>query len=129
MIQAHRVDGFSIRIRAGNHDLLSDVDHKLGGTDSGPGPHELLESALGACTSITVQMYADRKGWKLESCDVTVKFVREDKEKIIIERVIDLKGSLDATQRQRLFEIAEKCPIHEVLVRGAEVRSRQAGPA
>lgn len=127
MIQAHRQQGYSIEIRSGTHSLTSDVAEKLGGGNAGFGPHELLEAALGACTSITVQMYANRKGWKLDSCDATVRFVREDKEAIVIERLIRLQGELDGEQRKRLFEIAEKCPIHEVLMRGAKIESRLEG--
>src|SRR5947209_570316 len=99
MIKSHRHDGLAVKVETESHELLADVKPALGGQDSGPSPHELLEAALGACTTITVQMYANRKGWKLESCDTTVRFVREDKEKIVIERVIELKGELDATQR------------------------------
>jgi len=124
MIQARRKDQLQIDIKAGQHELLSDVATSLGGTDAGPSPHEILEAALGACTSMTLQMYAARKKWDLTSCDTEVKFVREDKERVVLERIIHLRGNLDEMQRQRLFEIAEKCPIHEVLTRGAEVQSK-----
>ena len=123
MISTHRKDGFSISITVGNHSLLSDVKPSLGGKDEGPDPHEILEAALGACTSITVQMYANHKGWKLTSCNADVKFIQEDKDAIVIERSIGLEGDLDAAQKQRLFEIAEKCPIHLVLTRGAKITS------
>ncbi len=124
MVEAKRREGLAIDIQTSKHSVVSDVTPELGGKDLGLSPHELLEAALGACTSITVQMYADRKGWKLASCDASVKFVREDKEEIVIERNIALRGELDETQRKRLFEIAEKCPIHQVLTRGARVVSR-----
>jgi putative redox protein len=124
MTQTHLKSGYVVEIHSGIHEFLSDVDPKLGGTDAGPGPHDLLESALAACTTITVQMYANRKGWKLNLCDVTVRFTKEDKESIVIERVIDLQGELDEEQRKRLLEIADKCPIHEVLTRGAKIESR-----
>ena len=124
MITTHRRDGFAADIKIRMHMLLSDVSAKLGGKDSGPSPHDLLEAALGACTTITVQMYAERKGWKLTSCDAAVKFIREDKESIVIERVITFQGELDDDQKKRLFEIAEKCPVHEVLTRGTKVESR-----
>jgi len=125
VIQTHRREKLIVDIQAGTHQMISDVRSEIGGTDVGPSPHEILEAALGACTSITVQMYANRKGWKLESCDAQVKFIQEDKQKIVLERVIELKGELDDTQKQRLFEIAGKCPIHEVLTRSVEVQSRQ----
>jgi putative redox protein len=124
MIQAHRREALTIEIQARAHQLLADVAPALGGKDLAPSPHELLEAALGACTSITVQMYANRKSWKLTSCDTTVKFIQEDQNGIVIERVLDLQGELDEAQRARLFEIAEKCPIHQVIVRGAQVQTR-----
>jgi putative redox protein len=124
MIQTHRKSGYEIEIQSGRHSIVADVDAKLGGQDLGPGPHELLEAALGACTSITVQMYANRKGWKLVSCDTKVKFTREDRESIALERTIHLDGDLDDEQKRRLLEIANRCPIHEVLVRGAKIESR-----
>jgi putative redox protein len=124
MIKSHRLQGFSVDISVHAHHLVSDVKPALGGTDLGPDPHEILEAALGACTTMTVQMYADRKGWKLESCDTQIKFIREDAEAIVIERNIELKGELDESQKQRLFEIAEKCPIHKVLSRGVQIQSQ-----
>ena len=124
MVKTQRKDGYSILVHSGTHEFVSDVDAKLGGKGEGPSPHDLLEAALGACTSITVQMYANRKGWKLTSCDASVKFLKEDKESIVIERVIDFQGELDDEQRKRLLEIAEKCPIHEILTRGAKFESR-----
>jgi putative redox protein len=125
MIEARRKSGYSTLIRVDAHTFVSDVDPSLGGTDEGPDPHELIEAALGACTSITVQMYANRKGWKLESCNARVKFVREDREAIVLERVVEFTGDLDEAQTARLFEIAEKCPIHGVLSRGAKIETRR----
>jgi putative redox protein len=124
MTKTHLKSGYVVDVHSGSHEFISDVDAKLGGTDAGPGPHELLESALAACTTITVQMYANRKGWKLTSCDATVRFTKEDKESIVIERVIEFHGELDQEQRKRLLEIADKCPIHEVLARGVKIESR-----
>lgn len=127
MTHTHRQSGYVTTVRSGTHTFISDVPPALGGTDAGPDPHALLESALGACTSITVQMYANRKGWKLESCDAQVRFIKEDKEGIVLERKIEFHGELDADQKKRLFEIAEKCPIHQVIVRGAKVESSYSG--
>jgi putative redox protein len=126
MVKTHRKHGYSIHVQSGAHEFTSDVDAKLGGHDEGPSPHDLLEAALSACTSITVQMYADRKGWKLDSCDARVRFVKEDKEGVVIERIVEFKGELDDAQRTRLFEIAEKCPLHRILVHGTKIESRMA---
>lgn len=126
MIKTRRKSGYATIVQVDAHTFVSDVDPKLGGTDEGPDPHELLEAALGACTAITVQMYANRKGWKLQSCDASVRFVREDREAVVLERILEFTGDLDETQRKRLLEIAEKCPIHEILMRGAKIETRRA---
>jgi putative redox protein len=124
MIKSERKSGLAVKIQLGTHELVADVMPDLGGQDEGPDPHRLLEAALGACTTITVQMYANRKGWKLDSCDAVVRFTQEDEKAIVIERLITFRGELDAGQKARLLEIADKCPIHRVLTRGVKVESR-----
>lgn len=120
--------GLAQRITAGAHALAADESKALGGTDTGPSPYELLLSALGACTSMTISMYARRKGFALTHVSVTLTHHKElgterpDK----IERVISLSGNLDDEQRQKLLEIAEKCPVHRTLTTGIDSRSRLA---
>lgn len=106
--------GFVQEIRAGAHTLLADETVAHGGTDRGPSPHELLLAALGACTSMTVSMYARRKQWPLEDVRVELRHGRDDAGERI-ERDIELVGALDVEQRARLLEIANKCPVHRSL--------------
>jgi putative redox protein len=128
MTQASLVRQYTTRIQVRSHELTADEPTDKGGLDKGPDPHELVESALAACTAITLQMYANRKGWPLESTNVTVKFVKteQNRDAIAIERTLDLYGNLDDEQKKRLLEIAEKCPIHQVLARGAQIQTRLA---
>ena len=126
MISTHHLSGLTYEVKTGGeglHKIIADVKPESGGKDLGPDPHEILEAALGACTSITVQMYANHKQWNLTSCNATVKFIQEDGEAIVIERTLTLEGEIDETQRQRLLQIAEKCPIHRVLARGVTIRT------
>ena len=121
-------DGFTTNIQAGPHGLVADEPEEVGGNDFGPDPYELLNSALGACTAMTLHMYARRKGWQLEDVIVHLSHSKtsqyfEDaqdsgssKSKIDkFEKTIELIGDLDNTQRQRLLQIADRCPIHRTL--------------
>jgi uncharacterized OsmC-like protein len=114
------------RIEAGNHTFSSDEPRSAGGSDSGPDPYSLLMSALGACTAMTIQMYAHRKQWSLEKVKVRLKHSRiyaEDCESCDnkrgsldqIQRHISLVGELNEEQRARLLEIAKRCPVHRTL--------------
>jgi len=96
-----------------------------GGGNTGPAPHRLLLSALGACTAITVQMYAARKQWPLERVDVELQFnpAGTPASGNDISRMIRLEGPLDDEQRERLLQIANKCPIHKVLTGDVRVES------
>ena len=134
-VQETRNGRYAQRIRVGHHMLAADEPASVGGDDSGPGPYDLLSAALGACTSMTIRMYAERKNWPLER--VTVRLHHEkvhatdcaDCENGVrkidrIERRIRIEGALDAAQRQRLMEIADKCPVHQTLHRENEIVSR-----
>lgn len=119
-------DGFRTEIAAGGHRLVGDEPEAMGGTDAGPSPYDLLLSALGTCTGMTLRMYADRKDWPLEEATVRLsheKVHAEDCEHCDttegkvdhIEREIELTGDLSTDQRERLLEIANKCPVHRTL--------------
>ncbi len=122
--------GYTQQIAAGHHRLVADEPRPIG-DDTGPTPYDLLLGALGACTSMTVRMYAERKRWPLERVRVTLQHSRihardcadcETSNGWIdhIDRSIELTGDLDETQRQRLLHIAERCPVHQTLT--SEVR-------
>lgn len=101
-------------IESDPHALLTDVTAADGGDDLAPDPHALLDSALGACTALTVKMYAARKGWPLENADVVITH-EESPGLYRLHRTVTLRGELSEEQRARLLEIANKCPIHRIL--------------
>lgn len=114
------------RIAAGRHELFADEPVSLGGTDTAPTPYDLLVAGLGACTTMTLRLYADRKGWPLEKVAVDMNHRKVPAEELttgtattgkvdLIERTVRLQGPLDEAQRQRLLEIADRCPVHRTL--------------
>ncbi|HEY1695233.1 MAG TPA: OsmC family protein [Polyangiaceae bacterium] len=105
---------FGQTVRIGPHALVADEPTEDGGDDRGPAPHELLLAGLGACTSMTVKMYADRKGWPLEGVEVTVEGQQREGA-FVFQRRLEFDGPLSEEQRARLVEIAEKCPVHKTL--------------
>lgn len=113
---------YQVEITAAGTRFLSDEPLSVGGLGSGPTPYDLLASALGACTAMTVRLYATRKAWPLESVTVRVLHRREGLEsKDRFAREIVLAGELSAEQRRRLLEIANRCPVHETLEKGSDV--------
>jgi len=128
-------DGFVQEITAGAHHLRSDEPASAGGTDSGPTPYDLLLAALGSCTSMTVAMYARRKQWPLKRVTVRLRHSRvhaedgaawetQDAKLTVIDRDIELDGSLDEDQRARLLAIANRCPVHLTLTSRIDIRTR-----
>jgi putative redox protein len=111
---------YAVSITAGHHQLNADESVKLGGKDTGPAPYELLCSALGACTAITLRMYAERKAWPLRGVHVDVRFEWQGKEGAIA-RVLSFEGDLDDEQRTRLADIAERTPVTLTLKQGVAI--------
>ena len=118
--------GLAQEIQSGNHHLKADEPTEFGGTDTGPTPYDFLLTALGACTSMTLRMYADRKEWPLQGVTVRLRHQKIHAQDCAecetrvgridqIERQIELVGPLDEQQRQRLLEIANMCPVHRTL--------------
>ncbi len=105
-------------VTAGEHRLIADEPASMGGGDAGPAPFDFVMAGLGACTSMTLRMYAERKGLPLEKVEVALRHHKLDTEtgsRDCIERKITLTGALTVEQRQRLLEIANKCPVHRAL--------------
>ena len=114
-IRISKIPGnFAQECTIGPHKIISDALPSEGGQDRGPSPHEYLAASLGFCTTITLEMYAKRKGWPLENTEVEV-MIQETPGKATFERKIHLVGPLDEEQKKRLFEIAERCPVHKTL--------------
>jgi putative redox protein len=131
VVQETRNSKFQQTVTVGPHRLLADEPKAAGGEDTGPGPYDYLIAGLGACTSMTMRLYADRKSLPLERVTVTLKHGKihatdceecETREGMLdqIDRVIAMEGALDAEQRKKLMEIADKCPVHRTLT--SEIR-------
>jgi putative redox protein len=114
---------FGQLIELGPHRLAADEPVEAGGDDTAPAPHDFLLAALGACTSMTLSMYAARKGWPLESVEVRLSQHKEDGTHVI-QREVRMSGPLSDEQRERLLEIANKCPVHKTLSGPIRIDSR-----
>ena len=129
-----KASGFAQNIAVRQHQLKSDEPIEAGGTDTGPSPYDLLLSALGSCTSMTISLYARRKQWPLENVTVRLHHSRiyaadcadcETRTGMLdrIEREIILTGPLTEEQRTRLLQIANKCPVHRTLTSEIKIDS------
>jgi putative redox protein len=137
VVRETRNSKFQQTVTVGPHKMLADEPVAAGGEDSGPGPYDYLLAGLGACTSMTMRLYAERKTLPMERVTVTLKHSRihaqdcaecETKAGMLdqIERVIQIEGALDADQRKRLMEIADKCPVHRTLTSEIHIVTRAA---
>ena len=116
---------YATAIATGRHTLTADEGPELGGKDAGPAPYDLLTSALGACTVITLRMYAARKQWPVTRVDADIHYIRDgDVERI--ERTLHIAGAVDEAQKKRMAEIAERTPVTLTLKKGLEIRTTLA---
>jgi putative redox protein len=116
---------YQVEARMGDAALLLDEPLAAGGLGSGPNPYDLISAAVGACTTMTLRLYANRKGWPLTRVRAAVRHTRPSLEaKDQFELAITLEGDLDEAQRARLMEIAERCPVHLTLARGSDVQAK-----
>ncbi|MBU3641614.1 OsmC family protein [Polynucleobacter sp. Fuers-14] len=111
------------KLSAGDLHFFSDAEVSKGGSGTGPSPHEYLGAALAACTSMTLKMYAGRKEMKLDNAIVTVDIERNDDVETFF-REIQLQGNLSAEEKERLLEIAHKCPIHKALAGQIQIKTQ-----
>jgi putative redox protein len=137
VVRETRASKFQQTVSIGPHRLLADEPVAAGGEDSGPGPYDFLLAGLGACTSMTMRLYADRKSLPLDRVTVTLNHGKihaedcaecETKAGMIdrIERVIAMDGALDDEQRKKLMEIADKCPVHRTLTSEIQILTTAA---
>ncbi len=125
VVRSAQPGGFKVVAESGPHTVVGDLDEAAGGKDEGPDPHDFLAIGLGACTSMTIQMYAKRKSWPLQAVVVKVRWKKGETQDTF-ERDVKLEGALDAEQRTRLMEIANKCPVHKTLTASSKVITREA---
>lgn len=129
-ITAELTAGYAVSIESEGHLISADEPENLGGTDTGPSPYELLLSSLAACTCITISMYCERKGWALERVQATFSHDRihaddceecEKQDTGYLDRIrshVTIEGDFDDDQRERLQQVALRCPVHKTLEKG-----------
>jgi putative redox protein len=113
---------FTQLIRMGKHIITADEPEAVGGNDNGPNPYDLLLASLGACTSITLRMYALRKNIPLKTMDISLDHQKVDDEDVI-HCILYLEGDLTSTQKEDLLRIAEKCPVHKTLEHSSQIKT------
>lgn len=121
MISGQQTGEFAVTLSNGEHQIISDIAKSIGGTDEGLNPHELVEAALTACTLQTLHLYARRKNWDVSKIRVEVKILKEGADSVIERNLIF--GDMDSEQKKRLSEIANKCPIHKLLVSNIKIET------
>jgi len=129
--------GFRTDVEVGGHHLVVDEPVAVGGADEGPTPYEMLLAGLGACTAMTLRIYADRRKWPLERARISLRHRKVHAQDCVdcdtkparmdvVDRIITLEGALTEEQRAKLLEIAERCPVHQTLQGKIQVNTRFA---
>jgi len=129
IVEETGLGGFHSWSVMGQHSLIVDEPEKVGGLDGGPTPFQLLSNALAACTTMTLRMYANHKGYELGRIRTAVSHTKDrtapaDQPQDLFERVIEVEGGVPVELESKLLEIADKCPVHKTLERGSHVKSR-----
>jgi putative redox protein len=114
---------YACSVTNGSHELVADEPLELGGTNKGFAPTGLLMASLASCVAITLRMYADRKGWDIDKIEVEVNVGNENNQPLFLEEII-CTGQLTREQKDRLEDIAQKCPVSKMLAAGNEIRSK-----
>lgn len=122
-VSARRRKGYAHSLTYAHHTLIADEPPDHGGTDTGPTPTAMLAMSLAACTAITLEMYAERKGWDLGDVEVEVDYEREG-DASTFEVAITIPSELSSEEEQRLQEIAGRCPVHRTLAGEVEITDR-----
>lgn len=119
-------EGYAQEIHARDHTFWADEPTELEGLDSGPTPFELLLAAIGSCTTVTMRMYARRKDWPLEQLRIRLtheKAKRDGEEVDLIQKEIEMTGELSNEQRERLLEVADRCPVHRAITGNLKIET------
>ncbi|MYM22735.1 OsmC family peroxiredoxin [Duganella sp. FT135W] len=114
-------DTYTTQIEVSGHALLGDEPARNGGQNAGPAPYDYLLAGLGACTAITLRMYADRKQWPVDTIDIELHLTHGDDDAMLVRRTLRISGAVDAAQKARLAEIAEKTPVTLTLKAGLRI--------
>ena len=117
-----RIQNYEYELDVKGFKVRTDIEENIGGANQAPDPHDYLQVALASCTAITLQLYAKRKGFPLDSVDVKIR-ITEEGARNVIQREVRLLGDLTPEQKQNLMAIAEKCPIHKFLEKGAQINT------
>jgi uncharacterized OsmC-like protein/fermentation-respiration switch protein FrsA (DUF1100 family) len=120
---------FQLNIEVADTHFLADEPVEAGGFGSGPDPYQLVSAGLAACTAMTIRLYSDRKQWPLENVSVRADHVKRGSDLDVFTREISIAGELDDSQKARLLEIANKCPVHRTLERGSAVETHLSPPS